>query len=158
MLAAGGELPADAGYDLRLMVAVDAAIYGAGELQELLDDDQVENIDINGCDEVFVTYADDRGKVRGRPVAATDEDLIEIVQNLASYAGPERPAVHPGEPGAGPAAAGRVAAVGGDGRGERPVVSIRRNRYPQMFLPTLVELGTIDDQLARSCRPRCGPG
>ena len=31
---------------------------------------------------------------------------------------------------------------------ERPVVSIRRSRYPQMFLSTLVELGTIDDQLA----------
>ena len=28
------------------------------------------------------------------------------------------------------------------------MVSIRRNRYPQMFLSTLVELGTIDDQLA----------
>ena len=31
---------------------------------------------------------------------------------------------------------------------ERPVVSIRRSRYPQMFLSTLVELGTIDEQLA----------
>ena len=31
---------------------------------------------------------------------------------------------------------------------ERPVVSIRRNRYPQMFLSTLVDLGTVDDQLA----------
>ena len=40
-------------------------MYGAGELDELLRDDQVENIDINGCDEVWVTYADHRGKVRG---------------------------------------------------------------------------------------------
>ncbi len=32
--------------------------------------------------------------------------------------------------------------------GERPSVSIRRNRYPQAFLPTLVELGTLDEQLA----------
>ena len=31
---------------------------------------------------------------------------------------------------------------------ERPVVSIRRSRYPQMFLSTLVDLGTVDDQLA----------
>ena len=39
-------------------------MYGAGALQELLDDPDIENIDINGCDEVWVTYADDRGKVR----------------------------------------------------------------------------------------------
>ena len=57
-------------------------MYEAGEFQELLDDPDVENIDINGCDEVFVTYADGRGKVRGRPIAATDDDLIQIVQNL----------------------------------------------------------------------------
>ena len=65
-------------------MAVDAAIFEAGELQELLDDVDVENVDINGCDEVFITYADHRGKVRGRPIAATDDDLIRIVQNLAS--------------------------------------------------------------------------
>ena len=61
----------------------------------------------------------------------------------------EPAAVQPGEPGAGPAVAGRVPVVGGDvGAAERPVVSIRRSRYPQMFLSTLVDLGTIDDQLA----------
>jgi pilus assembly protein CpaF len=32
--------------------------------------------------------------------------------------------------------------------GERPSVSIRRNRFPQMFLPTLVELQTIDERVA----------
>ena len=48
-----------------------------------IDRSTIENIDINGCDEVLVTYADDRGKVRGRPIAATDDDLIQIVQNLA---------------------------------------------------------------------------
>ena len=86
LLAAGGELPADPGFDLKLIMAVDASIFEAGELTEILDDVDVENIDINGCDEVFITYADHRGKVRGRPIAATDDDLIQIVQNLASYA------------------------------------------------------------------------
>ena len=143
----GRELP-DGSVDLRLVIAVDAAIYGAGELQELLDDDQVENIDINGADEVFVTYADERGKMRGRPVAASDEDLIDIVQNLASYAGlnarpftrahPELDLrLHDGS---------RLSAC--MSASERPIVSIRRNRFPQMFLPTLVELGSIDEQLA----------
>ena len=147
VLRSGAELPADTGYDLRLIMAVDAAMYAAGELQELLDDDQVENIDINSCDEVFITYAD-RGKVRGAPIAATDEDLIQIVQNLAAYASinprpftranPELDLRLPD--------GSRLSAV--MGASERPVVSIRRNRYPQMFLSGLVGLGTISEQLA----------
>ena len=97
---------------------------------------------------MWVTYADDRGKVRGQPIAATDEDLIGIVQNLAAYAGinarpftranPELDLRLPD--------GSRLSAV--MSASERPIVSIRRNRYPQMFLPTLVELGTLDDQLA----------
>jgi len=86
ILAAGGELPTDPGYDMRLILAIDSVMYKAGELQELLDDPDVENIDINGCDEVWVTYADGRGKVRVGAIAATDDDLIQIVQNLAAYA------------------------------------------------------------------------
>ena len=148
ILAAGGELPTDAGYDLRLIQAIDSAMYKAGELQELLDDPNVENIDINGCDEVWVTYADGRGKVRVGAIAATDDDLIQIVQNLAAYASmnarpftranPELDLRLPD--------GSRLSAV--MAAAERPIVSIRRNRYPQMFLAKLVELGTIDDQLA----------
>jgi Flp pilus assembly CpaF family ATPase len=123
-------------------------MYKAGELQELLDDPDVENIDINGCDEVWVTYADGRGKVRVGAIAATDDDLIQIVQNLAAYASmnarpftranPELDLRLPD--------GSRLSAV--MAAAERPIVSIRRNRYPQMFLAKLVELGTIDDQLA----------
>jgi Flp pilus assembly CpaF family ATPase len=148
ILAAGGELPTDPGYDLRLILAIDSVMYKAGELQELLDDPDVENIDINGCDEVWVTYADGRGKVRVGAIAATDDDLIQIVQNLAAYASmnarpftranPELDLRLPD--------GSRLSAV--MAAAERPIVSIRRNRYPQMFLAKLVELGTIDDQLA----------
>lgn len=146
-LAAGG-VPPDLSVDQRLADAVFAAMYQAGELQELLEDDAVENIDINGADEVWVTYADRRGKVRSRPVAASDDDLIDIVQNLGAYAGLNaRPfsvaspqldlRLHDGS---------RLSAI--MSAGQRPSVSIRRNRYPQMFLPMLVEFGTLDDQLA----------
>ena len=148
LLAAGEELPADAGYDLRLIEAVDDAMYEAAEFQDLITDQTVENVDINGCDEVFVTYADGRGKVRGRPIAASDDELIRIVQNLASRvslnprpfsrANPELDLRLPD--------GSRLSAV--MGAAERPVVSIRRSRYPQMFLSTLVDLGTIDEQLA----------
>jgi len=86
LLAGGEELPDDTAFDSRLRAAIFSAIYGAGELQELLDDELVENIDINGCAQTWVTYA---GGVKElwRPVAASDEDLISIVANLGSYAG-----------------------------------------------------------------------
>ena len=146
-LAAGRDLP-DVSHDQRLADAVYAAMYQAGELQELLEDDLVEDIDINGADEVWVTYADERRTVRGRPVAASDEDLVDLVQNLAAYAGLNaRPfsiatptldlRLHDGS---------RLSAI--MSAGERPSVSIRRNRYSQMFLPMLIELGTVDSQLA----------
>ena len=146
-LAAGEDLP-EASHDQRLVDAVYAAMYQAGELQELLTDELVENININGADEVWVTYADERGKVRGRPVAAHDDDLIDIVQNLAAYAGLNARPFSVASPqldlrlpdGS------RLSAL--MSAGERPSVSIRRNRFPQMFLPMLVEFGTVDPQLA----------
>jgi pilus assembly protein CpaF len=148
VLAAGGELPADAGYDRKLIETVDAAMFEAAEFQDLITDQDIENVDINGCDEVFITYADRRGKVRGRPIAATDDELVRIVQNLASRvslnprpfsrANPELDLRLPD--------GSRLSAV--MGAAERPVVSIRRSRYPQMFLSTLVSLGTVDDRLA----------
>lgn len=147
-IASRGQTPPPTSYDQRLISAVDAAIYGAGELQELLDDPQVENIDINGCDEVWVTYADERGQVRGRAVAASDADLIEIIQNLAAMAThnprpftPANPTLDLRLPDGSRMAAGMATA-------ERPFVSIRKNRFPQMFMSKLVELGTLDDNLA----------
>jgi pilus assembly protein CpaF len=166
-ISAGVELPGR-DYDRRLIGAIDAAMYGAGELQELLDDQSVENVDINGCDEVWVTYADSRGCVRSRAVAATDEDLIDMVRTLGSYAGLNARPFTPASPeldlrlpdGSRLSAVMRAS--------ERPAVSIRRNRFPQMFLAqvpagarrtrsgasleqgprTLLQLGTVDEQLA----------
>lgn len=146
-LAAGRDLP-EASYDSRLADAVFASMYQAGELQELLEDESVEDIDINGADEVWITYADRSDPVRGRSIAANDEDLVAIVQNLAAYSGINpRPfsvaapvldlRLHDGS---------RLTAL--LSAGERPSVSIRRNRYPQMFLDTLAELGTVSDHLA----------
>src|SRR6478752_5718382 len=42
VLSAGGELPADAGYDLRLIQAVNAAIFEAAQLQDVITDPAVE--------------------------------------------------------------------------------------------------------------------
>ncbi|HET9656949.1 MAG TPA: ATPase, T2SS/T4P/T4SS family [Kineosporiaceae bacterium] len=164
-IAAGRELP-DSSYDVHLVEAIDAAMFGAGALQALLDHPEVENIDINGCDEVWVTYADGR-TVRERPVAATDDELADMVRNLGAYAGvnarpftPATPELDLRLPDGSRLSAIMVAS-------ERPAVSIRRNRFPQMFLDqvpaqaepvdghrpaTLLQLGTVDEQLAAFLR------
>lgn len=155
-LRAGGDVPMDRTLDERLSTSVYAAMYGAGELQELLDDGDVENIDINGCDEMWVSYAKDIARGRetsGLPqgpltIAPSDEDLILIIQSLAAHAGINARPWTPATPqldlrlqdGS------RLSAV--MMAGERPSVSIRRNRFPEMFLPTLVELETIDNRTA----------
>lgn len=156
-LQAGGDIPLDRSLDERLSGAVYAAMFGAGELQDLLDDSDVENVDINGCDEMWVTYAGDTERGRqadGQPVgpftiAATDDDLVAIIQGQAAHAGINARPWTPATPQLDLRLSdgSRLSAV--MTAGERPSVSIRRNRYPQMFLPTLVELGTVNERLAQ---------
>ncbi len=53
-----GRVPANAQEEEQLAAAIHAALFGVGRLQPLLEDQQIENIDINGCDRVFLGYAD----------------------------------------------------------------------------------------------------
>lgn len=127
--------------------AVYARMYGAGRLQRLLDDHEIENIDINGCDEVWIRRADGTKK-RGEPVAATDEELVELIQTLASYAGrSSRPfdaanveldlRLPDGS---------RLSAV--QEVSGRPAVSIRRHRFDKVTLADLVGNGTLTGEAA----------
>lgn len=134
-----------------IAAAVHAALYGVGRLQPLLDDPMVENIDINGCDRVFVGYADGR-EVLLDPVAETDDELVELVQTLAAYSGLSSRPFDTANPqldlrlpdGS------RLSAVMEVCR--RPAVSIRRARLPKVFLSDLVGNGTMDEGLAAFLR------
>ena len=81
-----GRPPPNAQEEEELAAAIHAALFGVGRLQPLLEDQQIENIDINGCDRVFLGYADGR-EVMGEPVAESDEELVELIQILAAYSG-----------------------------------------------------------------------
>jgi Flp pilus assembly CpaF family ATPase len=126
-----GRVPPSAEDEEELAAAVHAALYGVGRLQPLLDDPLVENIDINGCDRVFVDYADGR-EVLLEPVAESDDELVELVQTLAAYSGLSSRPFDPANPqldlrlpdGS------RLSAVMEVCR--RPVVSIRRARLPKV--------------------------
>ncbi len=81
---AAGRTPPTATEESELADGIHAALYGVGRLQPLLDDPEVENVDINGCDNVFVGYANGEEK-RLPPVAESDDELVELVQVLGAY-------------------------------------------------------------------------
>src|SRR6201996_446156 len=74
-----GRPPLNAQDEEELAEAIHAALFGVGRLQPLLEDQQIENIDINGCDRVFIGYADGREGM-AQPVAESDEELGELIQ------------------------------------------------------------------------------
>ncbi|GAA1753992.1 CpaF family protein [Aeromicrobium alkaliterrae] len=123
--------------------AIFARMFGAGRLQRLLDDDSIENIDINGADEVWISRAGDDYPARGEPVAANDAELVEMIQTLASYSGlSSRPfdAANP-ELDLQLPDGSRLSAV--QAVAARPAVSIRRHRFQKVDLEDLVGLGTL---------------
>ncbi len=134
-----------------LAAGVHAALFGVGRLQPLLEDPEVENIDINGCDRVFIGYADGR-EVMGEPVADTDEELIELIQILAAYSGlssrpfdtanPELDLRLPD--------GSRLSAV--MDVTVRPALSIRRARMGKVFLTDLMGTGTFSPEIGRFLR------
>lgn len=126
---------------------IHAALFGVGRLQPLLDDLDVENIDINGCDQVFVQYADGR-EVKASPVAESDEELVELIQVLGAYSGlSSRPFDSANAQldirlpdGSRLSAVMDVCA--------RPSVSIRRSRLSRVHLDDLVRFGSVTPEIA----------
>nr|WSX78987.1 ATPase, T2SS/T4P/T4SS family [Streptomyces sp. NBC_00899] len=141
-----GRTPPDAVAEEAYAAAVHAALFGVGRLQPLLDDPEVENIDINGCDQVFVGYADGR-EVQVDPVAESDEELVELIQVLGAYSGlSSRPfdSANPQLDLRLPDGS-RLSAVMDVTR--RPALSIRRARLGKVFLADLVGNHTLTPEL-----------
>jgi Flp pilus assembly CpaF family ATPase len=141
-----GRPPPDAREEEELASAIHAALFGVGRLQPLLEDLQIENIDINGYDHVFLGYADGREEL-GEPVAESDEELVELIQILAAYSGLSSRPFDTANPqldlrlpdGS------RLSAVMDVTL--RPAISIRRARMGKVFLADLVGNGTISPDI-----------
>ena len=142
-----GRVPFTAQEEEELAAAIHAALFGVGRLQPLLDDPQLENIDINGCDRVFLGHADG-SEVMADPVADSDEELVELIQALAAYSGLSSRPFDTANPqldirlpdGS------RLSAVMDVTL--RPAVSIRRARLGKVFLADLVGNGTMSGEVA----------
>lgn len=131
-----------------LIEAIEARLFGAGSLQQLLEDHEIENIDINGHDRVFVEYADGRTARLGA-IALNDDELIENIQTLAAHDGLSARAFDMVNHAVNLRLADgsrlyAVQAVSDTG----VLVSIRKHRYARVTLPDLVKLGSLDDELA----------
>lgn len=144
---AAGRTPPGAGEEQELADGIHAALFGVGRLQPLLDDPMVENVDINGCDRVFIGYADGREE-RADPVAESDDELVELIQTLAAYSGlASRPfdSANPQLDLRLPDGS-RLSAL--MGVCSRPSLSIRRARLARVSLEMLIDYGTISPDLA----------
>jgi pilus assembly protein CpaF len=147
----GGRMPPTAEEEEQLAAGVHAALFGVGRLQPLLEDTDIENIDVNGCDQVFVGYSNGR-EVMAEPVAESDEELVELIQILAAYSGLSSRPFDTANPqldlrlpdGS------RLSAVMDVTL--RPALSIRRARMGKVFLADLVGNGTLGPEIGQFLR------
>jgi Flp pilus assembly CpaF family ATPase len=132
--------------------------YGLGPLEEFLRDPHVENVDINGCDQVWVTYATGE-RVAAQPVAASDTDLVDMIRKWAARGGQTSREFSGAAPLVNVALSTGVRMTATMSVTPRPCVSLRRHGQLEVTLPRLTELGTLDETLAAflaaAVRSRC---
>jgi pilus assembly protein CpaF len=146
-----GRRPPSAEEEEALAAGVHAALFGVGRLQPLLEDPEIENIDVNGCDRVFIGYADGR-ETMAEPVAESDDELVELIQILAAYSGLSSRPFDTANPqldlrlpdGSRLSAVMDVTA--------RPSLSIRRARLGKVFLSDLMGNGTFSPEIGAFLR------
>ncbi|MFI9811530.1 CpaF family protein [Saccharothrix variisporea] len=150
---AAGRVLLSARAEERVVAEVMNELFGMAGLQPLLDDPTVETINANRFDRVFVQYADGR-RARVRPVAASDEELTELVRLLAARASSQERRFDPGSPAVNVQLPGgeRLFAVMSLTAGGVTALSIRRHGYLSASLPELRRRGTVDRGLEQFLR------
>ncbi len=146
ILTAGGNAPAPESEEAVSQLVL-AMLFGLGVLQLFIDDPLVENIDVNGAERAYVSYADGT-KILVGPVAESDEELIATIRAAAARFGLAERRFDSAQPeldlrlpdGS------RLSAV--MAVTEHPVIDIRRHRLSDHDLPDLVGLGMLDEELA----------
>jgi Flp pilus assembly CpaF family ATPase len=132
--------------------------YGLGPLATYLRDPAVENIDVNGCDQVWITYATGE-RVLAPPIAASDDALIELCRTWAARGGQTSRDFSAAAPLVNVALTGGARLTATMAVTPRPCLSVRRHGQLDVTLSRLVQLGTVDQTvaafLAAAVRSRC---
>lgn len=132
------EAVAQAVYDMR---------YDMGPLTPYLRDPHVENVDINGCDQIWVTYATGE-RVAVAPIAPSDDVLVTMIRTWANRGGQTARDFSAASPLVNVAMTTGARLTATMAVTPRPCVSVRRHGQVDVTLGRLIELGTIDPALA----------
>lgn len=151
-LVAGREL-VDSGTEQGLVEQVLDEVFGLGGLQPLLDDPTVETIAVNRYDRVFLQHTDGR-RTQAAPVAASNDELTDLIRTLAARASSEERRFDRGSPAVNLQLPGgeRLFAVLGLTAGGVTACTIRRHGYLTATLAQLRRRGTLDPGLERFLR------
>lgn len=144
---AEGRAPMDEADEDAISAAVLDRLHGLARLQPLLDDPSIRDIHISGANRVWL-HLRDGTKIPGPPVAASDDDLIELIATAARRLGRSerrwdhaQPELNLQLPNGDRLHA--LMAVSG-----RPTVSIRRHDFDIHRIDQLVDRNVCDDLLA----------
>jgi Flp pilus assembly CpaF family ATPase len=153
----GASVPAAA--DLHALAqAVYDQRYGLGPLAPYLRDPQVENVDVNGFDHVWVTYSTGE-RVAVAPIALSDEALTDMVRSWATRGGQTPRDFSAASPLVNVALRSGARLTASMAVTPRPCLSLRRHGQLEVTLDDLVKLGTLDQVtaafLAAAVRSRC---
>lgn len=150
LLTKGGQPPTPA-QEHAMAGAIFDALFNMGRLQPLVDLPDVENIEITGCDPVYLDYGDGLGEIVPA-VADSDEELIESLAFLAARSGGDTGS---GERAFSPAAPILDLTLPGGMRlaarawiSPRPLVVIRRHRFTDVDIEDLRQLAMLDGAAA----------
>lgn len=129
--------------DEALRRAVYDLLFRAGRLQPYLDDERVEDIIIQGPHEVWLDYGDGERRRVG-PIADSEEELLELLRELARGSGHSERTISTANPTLALSLqdGSRLQAI--TGLGPMTYAVIRRHRVSHANLDDLVRLGTID--------------
>ncbi|WP_327065809.1 CpaF/VirB11 family protein [Kitasatospora sp. NBC_01250] len=133
--------------DRVLAEAVYDLLFRAGRLQPYLDDPEIENILINGCDDVWVSRVHQPLR-KVPPVADSDAELIELLQDLARQHGGGERSLSTANPTLALRLEGGMRLQAMTEVTPRPYVAIRRHRVASATLADMVTLGTVDSTIA----------
>jgi Flp pilus assembly CpaF family ATPase len=119
------------------------ALFRLNRLQRLLDDPDIENINANGYDVVWVRYADGR-RERVGPIAESNEELIEMLRTAAARMGIGERRFDLGSPSLSLSMPDGSRLFALMALAAQPCLSIRRHRYLRVTLDDLMAKGTLD--------------
>jgi pilus assembly protein CpaF len=123
--------------------AVLDTVFGLGRIQPLLDDEDINDIHIRGCDPVWLKLSDGTRR-QVPPVVATDDELVELMRRTAARGGRGERRLDAANPELNlqlPDGSRLFAAIEVT---SRPSVIIRRHRFELSTLDELCDRGMFD--------------